>query len=104
MKKVMMIALAITLFAMPAFATKSWTDGGEAISATDGSALSVLSNNVQAEIVSSADRFAAATFHTTGSKAFASSSESTKIFSNTATSLPGLTNSDTADFGGWTPL
>ncbi|MDT8405406.1 hypothetical protein [Sulfuriflexus sp.] len=112
MKKFIVLALALVMFAAPAFAGEyNSTDapivvpGGEPAA---GDVISVLSNNVTANVVSSDTSFAAVTAHNSGSKQFGSSSDSTKIYSNpfelNVTNLTDVTASDSSSFSGWTTL
>jgi hypothetical protein len=117
MKKIMIILVAFMLVAPMAFAqTYTVSAGGELTSGSGDKdpsvVLSVFSNNVNGVVVTSADQFAAITKHLNGSKNFATSSESTKIYvkavsttnEGTATFEITLSNSDTADFANWSPL
>ena len=79
----------------------TFTDGA-AIS-SGGTDLSTLSNNVDAYIVSDANAFAATTKHSNGSKVYGSSSDSTKIYSDTGT-FAKPSASDSSAFDGWKPL
>ena len=115
MKKIMIILVAFMLVPSSAFAVDV-TVGGELKSGTGDKdpsvVLSVLSNNVVATVIASADRFSAITKHINGSKNFATSSESTKIYSKSiATENEGsatfeidLATSDTTEFAAWSPL
>ena len=117
MKKIMIILVVFMLLAPMAFAT-TFTVGsaGSLVSGANDLApsvtLSVLSNNVNAVVVSSADQFAAITKHKNGSKNYATSSEATKIYSapvvptkeGTTSFEITLSNSDTADFSDWAAL
>ncbi|PLY03563.1 MAG: hypothetical protein C0623_00675 [Desulfuromonas sp.] len=118
MKKIILFAIIALFLAAPAMAaTKDFTGGGDAIvtGTNDKEAstqIAVLSNNVAGRFAVSADQFAAITKHLNGSKNYATSSESTKIYwENVDEANEGsmtfeitLSASDTADFSAWDAL
>lgn len=110
MKKVLLIALALSLFAAPAFAAASWVSGAATLGTSSGGQLSVqLSNNVQLDYQAATDgsTFAAASYHTRGTRTYASSSGDAKIYYQNATavaspSAPAV--GSTMDSSAWTAL
>jgi hypothetical protein len=112
MKKIIAIAFLLTLVAAPAFAAGEYSSASNPVVpnglAGAGDTISVLSKNVTANVVSSATRFAATTAHTSGSKQYGTTSESTSIYSSDfedgVTALVAPTVSDTTSFDGWTEL
>lgn len=109
MKK-MILFVVLVLFAVPALAADYTTTTPPTVPtglADAGKVLSSLSNKVEMNVVSSATMFSAVTAHTSGSKQFATGTDSTKIYSSAygdGTALLGLTKSDTSEFASWTAL
>jgi len=111
MKKCMLILVALTLFASPVFAA-DFTCVGDAATCKvnlSGEDISVLSKNVEANVTSSLNAYAATTYHTNGSKQYGASSDSTKIYSEarddtTAFLDPGASNSAVFESADWTTL
>lgn len=111
MKKIIVVAFVLSLVAAPAFAALGeYTDSSNPVVPSGltgaGDEISVLSKNVTMNVVSANDAFSAVSAHTSGSKQFGTSSESTSIYSTTfnGADVTAPTVSDTTSFISWTTL
>jgi hypothetical protein len=109
MKKIFALLLVTSLFTLVIASTAVAFTAVPISDTATGEAISTLSNKVTLEWLGDAISYAAITGHINGSKVYGSSSEDTKIYSQSMSTVavvaPGASGSTFVDTGGtWKPM